>query len=162
MTNLSTYIRSYDPFLVGFDRIFNQFNQLETYNTSYTSSGYPPYDIVRNEENYTINLACAGFTEEDLSVELKEGSLSISGEIKDKETDVSNYLHKGIGTRKFKRSFTLAETVEVRNVSLNNGVLSVEMENVLPEHKRPKKFAINTGDSVLTKVGKKTKQLLTE
>jgi len=162
MNNLSTYIRfkeAYDPFLVGFDRIFDQFDQMETINTS---GGYPPYDIVRDGESYTINLACAGFTEEDLSVELNDGRLAISGEIKEKGS--SDYIHKGIGTRKFVKSFTLAETVEVKDVSLNHGVLSVVMENVLPEHKRPRKFAINSSEnnSVLSNVSKKAKQLLTE
>ena len=146
MTNLSTYIRTMDPWFIGFDRIWDQ---LERNNSTYTTtpSNYPPYDIIRNEEQYTINLAVAGFSEDDVKVELKDSTLTIQGESKNSEKP--DYLHRGIASRKFHRQFTLAETVEVKDVKLENGVLSVHLENIIPDEKKPKKFAINKGGSLL-------------
>ena len=145
MTNLSTYIRTMDPFFVGFDRLWDQ---LERNNSIYsTAANYPPYDIIRDGNKYTINLAVAGFSEDDVSVELKDSSLTISGE--SKSEDKPDYLHRGIASRKFHRQFTLAETVEVTDVKLENGVLSVYLENIIPDEKKPKKFAINKGGELL-------------
>tara|TARA_B100000902_G_scaffold216031_1_gene205431 strand:- start:182 stop:643 length:462 start_codon:yes stop_codon:yes gene_type:complete len=142
MNTLSTNFRGFDPFFIGFDRMFNQLEKVDSWSNK-SSPGFPPYDLVQNGDNYHINMAVAGFSEDDLSVELKESALTISGEIKD--DDKVKYLHKGIAARKFKREFTLAETVEVKNVKLANGVLTIDLENVIPEDKKPKKFAINSG-----------------
>ena len=145
MTNLSTYIRTMDPFFVGFDRLWDQ---IERNNSIYsTPANYPPYDIIRDGDKYTINLAVAGFSEDDVSVELKDSSLTISGE--SKSEDKPDYLHRGIASRKFHRQFTLAETVEVTDVKLENGVLSVYLENIIPDEQKPKKFAINKGGELL-------------
>tara|TARA_Y100001963_G_C6784529_1_gene451866 strand:- start:26 stop:478 length:453 start_codon:yes stop_codon:yes gene_type:complete len=143
LTNFSTY----DPFFVGFDRIFDQLQR----QTSGQSTGYPPYDIIRDGEKYTINIAVAGFSEDDVEVLLKDGELTISGKIESKDSyNPKEVLHQGIAGRKFRRSFTLAETVEVKDVSLKNGILSILLENVIPEDKKPKKFAINKNGKLLT------------
>ena len=152
MNTLSTLanFNTYDPFFVGFDRIFDQL-QRQTSIHNGQSTGYPPYDIIRDDEKYTINIAVAGFSEDDVEVLLKDGELTISGKIESKDSyNPKEVLHQGIAGRKFRRSFTLAETVEVRDVSLKNGILSILLENVIPEDKQLKKFAINKGGKLLT------------
>ena len=106
---------------------------------------YPPYNIERSDENhYRITIAVAGFAEKDLSVELHDGVLTISG--KREEGDKSegkNVLYQGIAGRAFERRFQLAEHVEVRAAKLENGLLHVELEQIVPEEKKPRRISIN-------------------
>ena len=127
-----------DPFFIGFDSIFNKLNQLEKANVT----NYPPYNLIKTgEDTYLIELAVAGFDEEDFDIELHDGVLTIRAEVS--ETDAAtNYLHKGIAARSFVRKFTLADTVEVDGVSLHQGMLTVKLLNVIPEEKKPKKILI--------------------
>ena len=127
-----------DPFFIGFDSMFNKLNQLEKANVT----NYPPYNLIKTgEDTYLIELAVAGFDEEDFDIELHDGVLTVKAEVG--ETDTStNYLHKGIAARSFVRKFTLADTVEVDGVSLHQGMLTIRLNNVIPEEKKPKKILI--------------------
>lgn len=125
---------------IGFDRMFEELGR--SFANSKTDN-YPPYNVIKlDETHYVVEVAVAGFSEEELDVELKDGVLSVSGEKVKSEGDSAEYLHKGISARSFLRRFTLAENVEVCAATVKNGVLSVALEHVVPEEKKPKKIAI--------------------
>jgi molecular chaperone IbpA len=115
---------------------------------------YPPYNIRKVDENkYVIEIAVAGFGQQDLEIELNEGVLSVRGSVESK--DATDYLFKGIADRAFTRSFTLADTVEVKNADLINGMLKIFLERFIPEEKKPKKINIDGNETT-------TKQFLAE
>ena len=127
------------PSVVGFDRL------LDTFDTMLTEkpTTFPPHNIVKvDENNYLVELAVAGFNESEVTIEVLKNTLTIKGE-KDLD-DTRNYLHRGIGTRTFKKTVTLAETVQVDGASLENGILTVKLVNIVPVEKQPVKIAINT------------------
>ena len=128
----------YSPFFrstVGFDRLIDM---LETA----SDQGYPPYNIERSDENnYRVTIAAAGFAEKDLSVEVADGVLTVAGKREDAARPA--YLHQGIAGRGFERKFQLAEHVEVRGAKLENGLLHVDLERVVPEAKKPRRITIN-------------------
>ncbi len=135
-----------DPLFVGFDRILNRMHAT----TPGQTNNYPPYNIVKvDEDNYTIELAVAGFVEEEIDVEVKEGILYVLGEKADNETPI-DYLHKGISARAFHRSFTLSDTIVVRGADLRQGILKINLENIVPEEKKPRKIAIGGDKTLLT------------
>ena len=155
MTTLITDIRRFDPFFVGFDRLFHR---LASFDTSVSrSSSYPPYNIVKKDDcKYEIELAVAGINEDDINIEHnpETGVLIIEGS---KNSSEDNYLHKGIAERNFVRTWNLAENVEVIGADLKDGLLKVELKRIVPEEKRPKTIKIGT-----KKVSESDKQLLTE
>lgn len=133
----------YRAFTVGFEDTVKHLDSIAR-NTAKTF-GYPPYNIVKVDDNkYVIEVAVAGFSKQDLTVELKENSLVISGNIS-ANTPTYDYLYKGIADRAFTRTFNLADSVEIQNTQLINGMLKVFLENVIPESKRPRKFDIEEG-----------------
>jgi molecular chaperone IbpA len=126
---------------VGFDRLTDMLDSVSQFDAGVT---YPPYNIERTDENhYRITLAVAGFAEKDLSIEVKEGVLSVQGK---REVETANvpkhYLHQGIAGRSFERRFQLAENVEVRGAQLENGLLHVDLERIVPEEKKPRRIEI--------------------
>ena len=122
---------------IGFDELFRRIQELDKPQT-----GFPPYDIVKNsDEEFTIKMAVAGYSKTQISVVLDSGKLTISGS-SDKDQNSLYYIYKGIAERDFKRTFTLADTVEVEKVSLSDGMLYVTLKNVIPEHHKPKIFNI--------------------
>ena len=125
---------------VGFDRLFDL---VDSY--AEQSQGYPPYNIERSDEtHYRITLAVAGFAEKDLNIEVREGLLSVTGKRDESEkADESGYLYQGIAGRPFERRFQLAEHVEVRNARLENGLLHIDLERLIPEEKKPRTITIN-------------------
>ena len=141
-------MRTYDltPFYrstVGFDRLFNLLDQA----TSDGSPGYPPYNIERTGENaYRITVAVSGFAKEELSLVAKENTLTIKGEKVANENGKANseVLYRGIAARAFERSFQLADHVTVKNASLENGLLHVDLEREIPEAKKPRSIPITT------------------
>jgi len=136
-----------DPFFIGFDNIINKLSQVEQNTTN-----YPPYNIVKTDENfYSVEIAVAGFTEADIDITVEDGVLSIEGR-KEGQSD-QTFLHRGISGRPFKRTFNLADTVVVRAANLANGVLSVDLENVIPEEKKPRKIEIGTTEEQLLTEG---------
>ena len=122
----------------GFDRMFE-----DMFDNS-KSTGYPPYNIVQdNEDEYTISLAVAGFTMDNLIITLEKSVLTVEGNSAESETDV-NYLHKGIAGRGFTREFRLADHIEVVGATLDLGMLNIQLKREVPEALQPKKIAINT------------------
>jgi molecular chaperone IbpA len=122
---------------IGFDRVFNELNR--TFANSRTSDNYPPYNIARlDDTHYVIEVAVAGFAE----IEIKDSVLTVTGKQEKKEKEI-DYVHKGISTRAFERTFTLADNVEVRAASVQNGILAIALEHVVPEEQKPKKIAIS-------------------
>jgi molecular chaperone IbpA len=120
---------------VGFDRLLNLLDTA-------SEQGYPPYNIERSDENnYRVTVAVAGFAEKDLSVDVKDRVLTITGAREDGQK--ADFLHQGIAGRAFERSFQLAEHVEVKAARLENGLLHVDLERIVPEEKRPRRIAIN-------------------
>jgi molecular chaperone IbpA len=139
---------------VGFDRLFSLLDQ-----GSFDSSpGYPPYNIERTGENdYRVTVAVAGFSDRDLSIELKENTLTIKGEKKHKaEEKTGEVLYQGIAARAFERVFQLADYVQVKGAALENGLLHVDLVREIPEAKKPRQIPINAGKAIEGKV--ETKQ----
>jgi len=131
-------------FTVGFDSMFDRlFGALDHPNPNPNNKqGYPPYNIRKDgETKYFIEMAVAGFSEEDLEVELKEGILSVQSKPLNEE-DETTYVHRGIAKRTFERNFTLSEDIIVKGCDLNNGMLIVELEKVIPEEKRARLIPI--------------------
>ena len=127
---------------IGFDR-FAQL--LDTVSGLEADAGYPPYNIERLGENeYRIAMAVAGFTENEFKIEVKESSLSVSGEKKPDEEERS-FLHRGIAARSFERRFQLADYVEVKGADFKNGLLHIDLARNLPERMKPRSIAIGSG-----------------
>jgi len=125
---------------VGFDRLANLLETVAQVDT--VASAYPPYNIEQVAENdYRISMAVAGFGEPELTIEVKEGVLSITGKRAAEETK-SHFLYQGIAGRSFERRFQLADHMEVHGARLENGLLHVDIVRVIPEAKRARKIAI--------------------
>jgi molecular chaperone IbpA len=107
-----------------------------------SGSAYPPYNIVKSENNYTITLAVAGFSMSDLDISVQENELIITGKTNDSQNNVE-FLHKGIAGRSFERKFRLADTIKVSDANYENGLLHVFLEREIPEHQKPRKIEIN-------------------
>lgn len=136
---------------VGFDRLARMLDSVNGFETS--GGGYPPYNIERLGENeYRITMAVAGFGESDLSIEVKEGTLTIAGN-KQTAEEGKEYLHQGIAGRNFERRFQLADHVEVAGARLENGLLHVELKREIPEAMKPRTIPISGGS------GKKSKTI---
>ena len=147
MTNTLT-LRSFDvpsihKFAVGFDNIFDEIMRVQAQQTNQT---YPPYNIVKhNEDTFVIELDVAGFREGDINITVDKNVLTIEGqqiESLDELEQQVEYVHRGISSRNFTRTFTLADHVEVVDASSKNGILSITLERKVPEELKPKKIAI--------------------
>lgn len=126
---------------VGFERLIDAFEQLESAEGAGRAQAYPPYNIVKlGEHDYAIEVAVAGFNQDEIDITAEGNKLSIIGKVKN--TNPGQFLHKGIATRDFTHQFTLAETVVVRSADMVNGMLVVKLENVIPEEKLPRKIMI--------------------
>jgi|TARA_E500000178_G_scaffold331155_1_gene363770 molecular chaperone IbpA len=135
-----TFLNRLRPFTIGFDDVFNTFETLSTSNNF--SSTYPPYDIVKIDDyKYNVELAVAGFSKNDIQVDYADNTLTIESK-KEKETEDENFIHKGISKRYFKKSFTIADDVIVNGAGLKDGLLTIELEKILPEGKKPKTIEI--------------------
>ena len=129
-------------FSIGFDSMFDRLLGPSTQHVS-NSQGYPPYNIRKEgDTKYFIELAVAGLSEDDLEVELKESVLEIRS--KQSTEDEANYVHRGIAKRSFQRSFTLSDDIVVKGCGLVNGMLTVELEKVIPEEKRARLIPIGS------------------
>jgi molecular chaperone IbpA len=142
MNRLTTLdINKLTPYAVGFDKVFDDMFRYVEHNTN--STGYPPYNIVRDGEKFQIEIALAGIAKEDLEITVAEGVLTVEhnpeGEV---ESEGFQWLHKGISQRKFKRNFTLADDVVVNGSRMENGMLFIELERIIPEEKKPRTIEI--------------------
>lgn len=139
--------------LVGFDRLAAQ---LDAAANNEAASGYPPYNIERTDENsYLIEIAVAGFKSDELSIEVKENLLTVSGR-KTANDDVKRYLHRGLAERNFERRFQLADYVIVTDAALADGLLSISLKRELPEALKPRTIEIKSDTAPLIE-GKKVK-----
>ena len=124
-----------DPFFIGFQP------NVTTWNSVTTQNNYPPYNVIKEDDDtYIVEIALAGFDKSDLSVTVDNGNLIVKGE-KEKKDDVE-FTHKGIATRSFTRSFALGEFMEVTKAEFENGMLSITVERIVPEEKKPKSIKI--------------------
>lgn len=125
--------------LIGFDRIFND---VETRYANSVQTNYPPYNILKHDENnFEIEIAVAGFEKSDITVEVDQDQLVVRGQ-RTKEDDASKYLHRGLAARDFERSWTLAEHMQVNEVELTNGILRVKIIRIVPEELKPRLIPI--------------------
>src|SRR4030088_2750282 len=132
---------------VGFDRLFSMLDGFEA------APGYPPYNIERTGENdYRISVAVAGFGESELSIEGKENTLTIKGEKQAREETNGEVLYQGIAARAFERQFQLADYVQVKGASLENGLLHVDLVREIPEAKKPRQIPIGNGQAKVVEV----------
>ena len=135
--NLSVW-NSLRPFSVGFDSIFEEFDRVLESTERYNSN-YPPYNIRKiNENDYKIEVALAGYSKDDIELELKDSTLTVRNKVKEKivNEDSNGVIHKGISTRQFERTFTISEDIKVQNAELKNGLLNIDLERIIPEEKK--------------------------
>ena len=127
-----------DPFFIGFNR---ELDRLNTVHNLATRQAYPPYDILKlDEDTYKLSLAVAGFSKDDIKVSVDNGTLIIKGEIV--EVTDAEVVHKGIAGRKFTRTFALGEYMEVTGAEMKDGMLHIDIDRIVPEDKKPKEIAI--------------------
>ena len=142
--NLSVW-NSLRPFSVGFDSIFEEFDRvLES--TERHNSNYPPYNIHKISENhYKIAVDLAGYSKDDIELELKDSTLTVRNKQKEKvvNDDSNGVIHKGISTRQFERAFTISEDIKVKNAELQNGLLNIDLERIIPEEKKARLINIS-------------------
>ena len=125
--------------LIGFDRLFNEH--------TYSNQTYPPFNIIkRDENNYEVEIAVAGFTLDDISVEVNQNQLSIKGETQRKEDTDVVYLHRGLAYRSFEKHLTLAEHMQVNTASIKDGVLRIEITRIIPEALKSRKIEVISYD----------------
>ena len=146
MTNSKTLtLRSFDvpqlhKFGIGFD---NLFDDLMRVGNLQNNSNYPPHNVIKTgDDTVTIEVAVAGFAEGEIDIALEKRLLAITGARKREENAEYEYLHRGISSRDFKHTFTLAEHVKVKNANIVDGILSVYLEREVPEEAKPKSIAI--------------------
>lgn len=130
-----------DPFFIGFNRDFDKLSRIHTHATG---NNYPPYNVIKtdDEDLFYVEVAVAGFSKEDLEVTAHEQVLTVKGEIKSSEDDEPKYAYRGIAARKFTREFALGEFVEVTGATVENGMLKITLERIVPEDKKPKTIKI--------------------
>ena len=143
MNRLTTLdINKLTPYAVGFDRVFDDMFRYIEHNTN--STGYPPYNIIKDGEKLQIEIALAGVDKKDLEITVAEGVLTVEHKAPG-EQDLGNswdWIHKGIAQRNFKRNFTLNDDIVVQGSRMENGMLYIELERIIPEEKKPKTIAI--------------------
>ena len=135
--DLSPLLRS----SVGFDVFDNVFDSV--FNLNETNNSYPPYNIVKSDNSYTISLAIAGFSKDEIDISIQENELVVKGAIKNNQENIE-FLHKGIAGRNFERKFRLADTIKVTDANYENGLLHIFLEREIPEHQKPRKISISS------------------
>ena len=126
---------------VGFEQLIDVFDKFDQSNYDSKQQNYPPYNIIKKTDNdYSIEIAIAGFAKKDIEILSKGTKLSIFGKVKSEIK--GDYLHKGIATREFSHEFVLAETVVVKDADIINGLLTINLENIVPEEQKSRKIAI--------------------
>ena len=129
---------------LGFERFFDDVEKLLASDVAKVSTSFPPHNIIKlDESRYVVELAVAGFSKDEIDITVEDGSLIVKGEKKDKDTEVT-YLHRGIGTRSFTKTLTVADTIEVKGAEFKDGILRIGLENIIPEHKKPRKIEIGS------------------
>lgn len=150
-------LSSMDKLLVGYEPMFKRLEEAHE-SLSKVIPNYPPYNIVKVDDNkYVIEMAVAGFGKSNLDIEIQDGTLVVSGS-SSLNDDTTAYIYKGIADRNFTRKFSIAESIEIKNADLINGMLKIWLENIIPDTKKPKKVDINDPSEPV----KSNKQFLAE
>ena len=145
-TTFDSIWRDISPFAVGFDRTFDTLELLASSRAKETN--YPPYNIRKvSEDQYTIELAVAGFEEKDLDIELVEETLTIKGNRPKEASD--GLLHQGLAARDFVKKFVLSDDMEIKGAALSNGMLYVGLERIIPDEKKPRKIKLTSKSKLL-------------
>ena len=132
----------FTPYAVGFDRVFDRLQEVEGVSRS-ASTGFPPYNIRKDGDyNFVIEIALAGLSKDDLEVEVAEGVLTVRTKEK-KDEDGGELLHRGISYRQFTRKWTMADDIVVSDAKMENGMLLIKLERVIPEEKKPRLLKIS-------------------
>lgn len=162
MTSLMSQVfgKDFDKFFIGFD---DQISQMIKFHDEVSKHvpNYPPFNIIKNDENsYTIEIAVAGFGQQDIDIEMDNGNLVVRGKLQNAEDPLEQqmldkFLVKGIANRAFTRAFKLNDEIEVKDAEIFNGLLRIALERLIPEHKQPKKVPVKAAS-------KSNKQLLNE
>jgi molecular chaperone IbpA len=145
MTNITTLASTYGldrllPTALGFENSFAALDNAAHLLTA-TQTAFPPVNVIKKDDyNFILELAVAGYKQDEIEITSERNSLKVTG--KKAETDERNYLVKGIAGRKFARQFVLSDTVVVRDAALADGILSIELENVIPDEQKPRKIEI--------------------
>ena len=127
-----------NAYSIGFDRMFDMMS-----GNVPTTPNYPPYNIVKHsDDKYTIEIAVAGFSKDEIDVETKENTLLIESKSRPEGDDDKEFLHKGISNRAFKKAFTISDDVVVNGADMKDGILKIEMERIIPEEQKPKVIKI--------------------
>tara|TARA_Y100000592_G_C5363254_1_gene264703 strand:- start:213 stop:623 length:411 start_codon:yes stop_codon:yes gene_type:complete len=136
MTHLDIF-GQFRPFAIGFDRYFEDLERM----SNISQTNYPPYNVVKvDEEHFAVELAVAGFSKKDISITKEKNVLIIEGKIEDESKD---FVHKGLASRAFKRSWTLSDDIVIEGAELKDGILSVSLEKVVPEEDKPVEIKIS-------------------
>jgi len=147
MTNAYTW-DVYSPFGVGLESIFNRLDAMSGHNTN-----YPPYNIIKNDgSNYEIEVALAGFKPEEIEVSTEQSILRVASKVEKRDTE-RTYLHKGLSKRSFNHSWQLSEDVRVSSVDFADGLLTVSLEKIVPEHQKRTTYTIGAGKQELLTEG---------
>ena len=137
MTHLDIF-GQFRPFAIGFDRYFEDLERM----SNISQTNYPPYNVVKvDEEHFAVELAVAGFSKKDISITKEKNVLIIEGKIEDESKD---FVHKGLASRAFKRSWTLSDDIVIEGAELKDGILSVSLEKVVPEEDKPVEIILKT------------------
>lgn len=127
---------------LGFENLFDEVEKLLNSDFKTTTTTFPPHNILKLDDNhYVVELAVAGFSKDDIEVSVNDGELVIKGNKEDK-AETGEYLHRGIGLRSFTKTLRIADTVEVKGAEYKDGILRVGLENIIPDHKKPRKIEI--------------------
>jgi molecular chaperone IbpA len=147
--------KDFDKFFVGFD---DQILKMQKLHDDITKNipNYPPYNIRKvDDTHYTIEMAVAGFGQNEIDIEIDGGKLVVKGNVNTDSTEAEDFLFKGIATRAFTRTFALNDQVEVKDAELFNGMLKIALERLIPEQKQPKKVPVKSkGEKELLNEGK--------
>jgi len=149
------------PSTLGFETMLRDIESIMQNSVETVSDKFPPHNIIKvNDTHYMVELAIAGFDEKEIDITVKDGLMTVKGEKQQADNEV-NYLHKGIGTRSFSKTIRLADTIEVQGAGFKNGILSIGLENIIPESKKPKKIEIGTLKNFsMPKLEKKAEEVL--
>jgi molecular chaperone IbpA len=127
---------------LGFEKFFDDVERLLAADMPKVASTFPPHNILKLDDNrYIVELAVAGFSKNEIDIQVADGTLTIKGDKKEK-IEESKYIHRGIGTRSFIKTLTVVDTIEVRGAEFKDGILRIGLENIIPDHKKPRKIEI--------------------
>jgi molecular chaperone IbpA len=128
---------------LGFERLFDDIEKvLNMSPAEKTVTSFPPHNIIKlDDSRYVVELAVAGFSKEEIDIQVADGTLTIKGQKAEKLEDVQ-FIHRGIATRSFTKELRVADTIEVKGAEFKDGILRIGLENIIPEHKKPRKIEI--------------------